>query len=120
MVRHVHRKARTEGFANVTAQVAKSDNPSLPRDADLIFVCDVLLHVKQRAEWLKAIHSQMRSGAKLVLIDFREGQLPEGPPEKIKVPKAEVIRMCKEAGFTLREEHPDLLPYQQFLVFQRP
>jgi hypothetical protein len=45
--------------------------------------------------------------------------LPEGPPEKIKVPKAEVIRLCKEAGFTLKDDRSDLLPYQEFLVFER-
>jgi predicted methyltransferase len=120
MVRHIHHKARTEGFANVEARVAKPDDPGLPQGVDLVFVCDVLMHVKHRADWLKAIHSEMPSGARLVLIDFREGKLPQGPPEKVKVPKAEVIRLCKAAGFTLKAERPDLLPYQEFLVFQRP
>ena len=120
MVRHVHRKAREEGFANVQAQVAKPDDPQLPRDADLVFVCDVLMHVPQRAEWLKTLHAQMRPGARLVLIDFKEGDLPEGPPEKIKVPKQEIVRLCQLAGFTLKEDKPALLPYQHFLVFARP
>ena len=57
--------------------------------------------------------------AKLVLIDFQEGDLPEGPPEEIKVPKNEVLRLCKEAGFTLKRDKPDLLPYQEFLVFEK-
>jgi SAM-dependent methyltransferase len=121
MARHVHRKVLSEGIRNIQAQVAKSDDdPGLSADADLVFVCDVLMHVKKRAEWLKAIHSQMKSGARLVLIDFKEGDLPEGPPEKIKVPKAEEIRLCKAAGFTLKEDRSDLLPYQEFLVFERP
>ena len=97
-----------EGIRNVQAQVAKSeDDPGLPAGADLVFVCDVLMHVKKRAEWLKTIHAQMQSESRLVLIDFKEGDLPEGPPEKIKVPKAEVIRLCKEAGFTLKEDRSD-------------
>jgi hypothetical protein len=75
--------------------------------------------VRQKAEWLKVIHSQTQSGAKLVLIDFQEGELPEGPPEEIKVPKKEVLRLCKEAGFTLKRDEPDLLPYQEFLVFEK-
>ena len=69
---------------------------------------------------MEAIYSQMKSGARLVLIDFKEGDLPEGPPEKIKVPKAEVLRLCKEAGFTFKEDRSDFLPYQEFLVFERP
>jgi hypothetical protein len=64
-----------------------------------------------------AIHSEMKKGAKLILIDFREGDLPEGPPEFIKVPKAEVVQMCKQAGFRLQEDRSELLPYQNYLVF---
>jgi ubiquinone/menaquinone biosynthesis C-methylase UbiE len=119
MVRHVHRKVLTGEWPNVRAQVGKPDDPGLPSDADCVFVCDVLLHVRQKAEWLKVIHSQMQSGAKLVLIDFQEGELPEGPPEEIKVPKKEVLRLCKEAGFILKRDEPDLLPYQEFLVFEK-
>jgi ubiquinone/menaquinone biosynthesis C-methylase UbiE len=120
MVRHVHRKVVKGELPNVRAQVGKADKPGLPSDADLVFVCDVLLHVPKKSEWLKAIHSEMRSGARLVLIDFREGDLPEGPPESIKVPKEEVLRLCKEAGFRLKEDRSDLLPYQNFLVFEKP
>ena len=120
MVRHVHRKVLTGEWPNVRAQVGKPNDPGLPPDADFVFVCDVLLHVRQKAAWLKTIHSQMQSGAKLVLIDFQEGDLPEGPPEKMKVPKKEVLRLCKEAGFDLKRDEPDLLPYQEFLVFGKP
>jgi ubiquinone/menaquinone biosynthesis C-methylase UbiE len=120
MVRHVHRKVIKGELPNVRAQVGKADNPGLPSDADLVFVCDVLLHVPKKPEWLKTIHSEMRSGARLVLIDFREGDLPEGPPESIKVPKEEVLGLCKEAGFRLKEDRSDLLPYQNFLVFEKP
>lgn len=117
MVRHVHRKVITGEWPNVRAQVGKPDDPGLPPDANLVFVCDVLLHVRAKSEWLKTINSQMRSGARLVLIDFREGKLPEGPPEAIKIPKAETLRLCEQAGFTPKQDLSDLLPYQNFLVF---
>ena len=110
----------TGEWPNVRAQVGKPNDPGLPADADLVFVCDVLLHVRQKAEWLKTIHSQMQRGAKLILIDFQEGELPEGPPEEIKVPKREVLRLCREAGFALKNDHSELLPYQEFLVFEKP
>ncbi len=117
MVRHVHRKVITGEWPNVRARVGKADDPGLPTDADLVFVCDVLLHVPKKVEWLRRIHSEMKKGAKLILIDFREGDLPEGPPELIKVPKAEVVQMCKQAGFRLQEDRSELLPHQNYLVF---
>lgn len=91
----------------------------LPPDVDLVFVCDVLTHVKNRGAWLKKLHEQMEPGSRLVLIDFKEGELPEGPPESIKVPQARILQLCKDAGFHSLVERDDLLPYQQFLAFRR-
>ncbi len=120
MVRHVHRKAQTEGVKNLRAQLAQPEDPALPDGTDLVFVCDVLMHVKEKSAWLRALHAQMRPGARITLIDFKEGDLPEGPPESVKVPKAEILRLCTSAGFRLEEDRPSLLPYQEFLVFSRP
>ena len=107
MARRIHRKVLSEGLRNIQAQVAKSeDDPGLPAGSDLVFVCDVLMHVEKRAEWLQTIHAQMRSESRLVLIDFKEGDLPEGPPEKIKVPKAEVIRLARKRASHSRRTAP--------------
>ena len=117
MVRHIHHKAMRAGVSNVQAQLAKPDDPVLPQKADLVFVCDVLHHVQNRPAWLKKLHSQMPTGAVLVLIEFKSGDLPEGPPEQVKIPKAELIDLLKSAGFTFKEGKAKLLPYQEFLVF---
>ncbi len=119
MIRHIHHKAVAEGVKNIEIGLGKADDPSVPVDADLVFVCDVLHHVAQRAAWLAKLRSEMHSGARLVLIDFKEGKLPEGPPESAKIPRAELLRLLAAAGFLLDSEKPDLLPYQLFLVFRK-
>jgi SAM-dependent methyltransferase len=120
MIRHIHHKAMSDGIANVEARIAKPDDPGIPPKADLVFVCDVLHHVANRSEWLKKLHAEMASGARLVLIEFRSGKLPEGPPAAVKIPKAKLISLLAEAGFTLQEDRADLLPYQEYLVFVKP
>jgi len=120
MIRHIHHKAMSDGIANVEARLAKPDDPNVPPNADLVFICDVLHHVANRSEWLKKLHAEMAGGARLVLIEFRSGKLPEGPPEAMKIPKAKLLSLLAEAGFTLQEDRPSLLPYQEFLVFVKP
>lgn len=117
MVRHIHHRAMQEGVSNVQAQLAKPDDPELPPEVDLVFICDVLHHVQNRSAWLKRLDSQLPTGALLVLIEFKSGNLPEGPPEQIKIPKAELIDLLTSAGFTFKEGKAKLLPYQEFLVF---
>lgn len=119
MVRHVHHRAIRERVSNVQGQVIKPDDPAIPSAADIVFICDVLHHVQDRPAWLKKLGAQMPNGAKLVLIEFKTGKLPEGPPEQLKIPKDELVELCKDAGFKLEEDKSNLLPYQEFLVFAR-
>ena len=84
-----------------------------------MFVCDVIHHVEGREAWLQQLASEMKTGAKLVVVEFREGKLPQGPPEAMKIPKAQLISMLKRVGFALQADQPELLQYQTFLTFRK-
>jgi ubiquinone/menaquinone biosynthesis C-methylase UbiE len=119
MIRHIHHKAMVEGVTNLTPVIIKAGDPQVPGDADYVFVCDVLHHVPDRTGWLKKMAAEMRPGARFVLIEFKEGKLPEGPPEAVKIPRKQLIELVSQAGLPFESEKPDLLPYQVFLVFRK-
>jgi ubiquinone/menaquinone biosynthesis C-methylase UbiE len=120
MIRHIHHKAMTEGVQNVQAVLIQPADPGIPAQADLVFVCDVLHHVADRAAWLARLVAEMKVDARLLLIEFKEGPLPEGPPESAKITRAQMLELTTKAGLTLVSERADLLPYQTFLVFRKP
>ncbi|PIE17291.1 MAG: hypothetical protein CSA65_09300 [Proteobacteria bacterium] len=120
MIRHIHHKAVSEGVRNLEATVLKPGLPALPKGLDLVFICDVLHHVLKRPRWLKHVVASLAPGGRLALIEFKAGKLPEGPPEKLKIPRRELIALAKGAGLTLAADHGKLLPYQSYLVFRRP
>ena len=120
MVRHIHHRAMTEGVQNIEARLIDPAAPEIPGDTDLVFVCDVLHHVPDRAGWLAGLARSLRSGARFALIEFKVGDLPTGPPEAVKIPRAQLLELVTKAGFVLDSEHAELLPYQVFLVFRKP
>ena len=120
MVRHIHHRAMSEGTSNVEARLIQPADPEVPAEADVVFVCDVLHHVADRPAWLTKLAGGLKPGARLVLIEFKEGDLPEGPPEAAKIPRARLVELVRGAGFVLDSERTDLLPYQVFLVFRKP
>lgn len=120
MIRHIHHKAMTEGIRNIEPQLVKPDDPAVPAEADLVFLCDVLHHVTNRAAWLAKLDAEMNAGARLVVIEFKEGDLPQGPPKAAKIPRAEIVRLVTGAGLVLDSEQDDLLPYQILLEFRKP
>ena len=120
MIRHIHHRSMSEGVGNIEVVLATHDDPRVSASTDLVFICDVLHHVQKRQAWLERIYEPLPSGAKLVLIEFAEGDLPAGPPESIKIPKEEMVALVTKVGFRLAEDHSALLPYQHFLVFSKP
>jgi len=119
MIRYIRQKAMTQRIPNVEPVLASADDPKVPDAADIVFLCDILRRVEDRSVWLLRLHEEMKSGARLVLIEFKEGDLPEGPPATLKIPRSDLINLVQTAGFALVAEEPDLLPYQLFLVFRR-
>ncbi len=120
MIRHIHHRATSDGIRNIQVILTKPDDPEIGKDADWVFICDVLHHVPDRSAWLGRIAKEMKSGARLALIEFKEGKLPEGPPEGTKIPRAQLIDLASKAGLTLDGEKTKLLPYQVLLVFRKP
>ena len=120
MVRHLHHRALEERARNVEVRLSTETDPQISGDEDLVFLCDVLHHAPDRAALVGRLFGAMKPGARLVLVEFREGDLPEGPPESVKIPRAALVGLALTAGFGLPEEHPDLLPYQHLLVFRKP
>jgi SAM-dependent methyltransferase len=119
MIRHIHHKTTVEGITNLSPVLIKADDPQVSGEADLVFVCDVLHHVQDRAVWLKKAASEMKPDARFVLVEFKEGKLPEGPPEAVKIPRKQLIELVTQSGLALESEKSDLLPYQVFLVFRK-
>jgi ubiquinone/menaquinone biosynthesis C-methylase UbiE len=119
MLRYIHHKAMMNDIKNIEAIRAEPDDPKIPEDSDRVFICDVLHHIENKPLWLERLYNQMKKGAQLILIEFKEGELPEGPPEKIKISQTEIIRLAISAGFTRISVDTELLPYQTFLVFKK-
>ncbi len=106
--------------SNLETLLIEPDAPVVPTKADWVFVCDVLHHVPEPTAWLGRIAGSMRRGARLALIEFKEGPLPQGPPESLKIPRARLQSLLKESGLILERELRDLLPYQVFFVCRKP
>ena len=120
MIRHIHHKALTEGVTNVSAVPSDPHDPKIPPGAGLIFVCDVLHHVSDPSGWLSRMFAEAQPAARLVIVEFKEGDLPQGPPAAVKWKRDDVVRVVTAAGFAKTHEDTELLPYQYVLTFRRP
>jgi arsenite methyltransferase len=119
MLDNIERRAREAHLENIQLVLAEPHDPQLPASSvDMIFICDTLHHISDRATYYPLLARALRPGGRLVNIDFYKKPLPVGPPVAMKIAKEEMIEEVKPAGFHLVKDF-DFLPYQYFLIFQR-
>ena len=118
---NLERRARTEGFANVTVIVNNQTDARLPPGSlDLAFVCDTYHHFEQPRAMLASIHRALRPGGALVVVDFEriEGKSSPWVLDHVRAAKKSVIQEIEAAGFRLTADEK-LLKENFFLRFTK-
>jgi ubiquinone/menaquinone biosynthesis C-methylase UbiE len=60
----------------------------------------------------------LKDGGKLMIIDWKKEETPEGPPLAIRVTEKTIERQMLACGFTKIEKHA-VLPYHNFLIGEK-
>lgn len=120
LVDHIRERAEKESLPQVVPILGEPDDPKLPEaTVDLVLIVDTWHHINDRIAYLEGLSQALSPGGKIAIVDFREGELPVGPPAGHKLSRDAVHEELTEAGWILDSESEDL-PYQYVLVFRPP
>lgn len=116
LVEFLNKRAQKEKISNLISILGTTDSPMIPKPVNMILSVDTYHHISNRPTYFKNLKSSLKKGGRIVIIDFKKGDLPVGPKDRMKIAPKQVINELKEAGYFLKESH-DILPYQFILVF---
>jgi SAM-dependent methyltransferase len=116
LVEYLNRRAEREGLGNLVSLLGEPADPKIPEPVDLIFLCDTYHHIDDRVAYFHRLTGQLRPGGRLVVIDFKPGELPVGPGPDHKVERERITAELYAAGFDLKRADTEL-PYQFILEF---
>ncbi len=116
MVRYLNARARHEGHDNLFSILGTPSDPLLPEPVDLVIVVDTYHHIDNRPHYFASLKEHLSPEGRVVIVDFKKGELPVGPPDTAKISPEQVERELGEAGYAPNGRY-DFLPYQYMLVF---
>lgn len=116
LIEHMKQRAEREGTANVEVVLGSPSDPRLPRGVNVVLVVDTYHHIAERTEYFRRVRERLATGGRVVIVDFKMGKLPVGPPDDHKLAPDVVEREMTQAGYG-RCASFDGLPYQYMITF---
>jgi SAM-dependent methyltransferase len=119
MLDYLKVEAAKREITNVQTHLGTIDSIKLPENSiDAVLFVDAYHEFSHPAEMLQSIHSALKPGGKIYLLEFR-AEDPRVPIQALhKMSADQVNKEFQALGFTFVENKPNL-PWQHFLVFKK-
>ena len=99
------------------ARLALPEDPKLSEnEIQTALVVNTYIYIQNRTEYFKKLKSSLSNNGKLVIIDFKNIDLPVGPPKTIKLSGNQIMEELKQAGYTNITLDNNMLDYQYVVV----
>jgi ubiquinone/menaquinone biosynthesis C-methylase UbiE len=117
---YIQKKNETLQHKNLLIRKAEYDKaPVEDKEVDLVFSVNVYHHIENRVAYFSELYQKMKKGSELVIVDFKKGDLPQGPPDSMKVSELQVLEELQKAGFKKVKIDTKSLPYQYMVKLKK-
>lgn len=105
---------------NVVPVLASYGDPHFPPGRlDVVFIADTYHHLDDRLAYMQRLQRTLKPDGRLVVLEYKPGQLPVGPPPEHKLKEGELVRELVAAGYT-EVERFETHPYHDFVIWRVP
>jgi ubiquinone/menaquinone biosynthesis C-methylase UbiE len=102
---------------NIETRLTPPDVPNLlDNEADVVLIVNTYGYIPNKDKYLLRLIQGLKSGGKLVIIDFKSGDIPVGPSEENKVSASDLGRALANSGFTKIETDLKSLQFQYIIT----
>lgn len=105
---------------NIEPRLTPADVPNLlEAEVDVVLIVNTYGFIPNKEEYLPRVLNGLRPGGKLVIVDFKAGNIPVGPSDEFKVETSRVISTLKKAGFRRMRKDEKSLQYQYIVTAEK-
>lgn len=110
-------KINKQKLTNIEAILSEEASIPLPDNSvDVLLMANVFHELEDRSSILKEGKRILSGNGILVIVDWKKMEMDFGPPVEERLTPEEVISICKDNGFEVREQS-DAGPYHYLLIF---
>ncbi|MBL7816935.1 MAG: class I SAM-dependent methyltransferase [Saprospiraceae bacterium] len=99
------------------ARLVDVDNAKLKKgEADAVIIVNTYMYISDRVTYMQHLRQGISKGGMVLIVDYKEKNIPVGPPTNAKVPLSVVEKELKQAGFKNIKSDDTSLDYQYIIT----
>jgi SAM-dependent methyltransferase len=103
--------------AKFEARLVDVDDAKLKKgETNAVIIVNTYMYIQNRVEYMQKLRQGIAKGGKVLIVDYKEKNIPVGPPVSIKVPLSLVEKELKQAGFKQINADDTSLDYQYIIT----
>lgn len=116
----VRQKINKQKLTNIEAILSEEASiPLLDNSVDVLLMANVFHELEDRSSILKEGKRILSGEGKMIIVDWKKIEMDFGPPVEERLTPEEVISICRDNGFEVREQS-DAGPYNYLMIFDKP
>jgi hypothetical protein len=110
-------KLRPDLRMRLIPRLVEPNDPQLvPEETDNVLIVNTYMYIANRVAYLNTLKKGMKKGGKIVIVDYKEKKIPEGPKVELKLPLSVVEKELLQAGFQKITTDDTSLDYQYIVT----
>jgi SAM-dependent methyltransferase len=103
--------------ARLVPRLVEPNDPQLAaEETDNVLIVNTYMYLTNRVAYLNTLKKGMKKGGKLLIVDYKEKMIPEGPSVELKLPLSTVEKELLQAGFQKITTDDTSLDYQYIIT----
>jgi ubiquinone/menaquinone biosynthesis C-methylase UbiE len=100
----------------IETRLTAGDHPGLnDQEADAVLIVNTYSYFKDRSEYLLKLKQCVKSNGILMVVDYKKGELTDGPAESLRISSEKVVEELTKAGFDVVRKDNNILEYQYII-----
>ena len=103
--------------SRLVPRLVEPNDPQLAdAEADNVLIVNTYMYLTNRVAYLNILKKGMKKGGKILIVDYKEKIIPEGPSVELKLPMSMVEKELIQAGFQKITTDDTSLAYQYIIT----
>lgn len=105
---------------NIEVRLTPPDVPNLlEEEVDLVLIVNTYNYIPNKEVYFPRLLDGMKPGGRLVIVDFKKGEIPIGPADEYKVEASEIKSFLRKISFRKINIDEESLQYQYIITAEK-